>query len=64
MAYTLVIFYVASTSVLPEELVTLLDEEIEQRVTRFAADGRCVNYVVKTKVEADGELLHRALRPT
>jgi len=55
---------IASSSALPEEFVTLLDEETDERVTHFAADSGVVNYVVKTKVEADGELLHRALRPT
>ena len=40
-----VIFYIAppSQAVLPEELVTLLDEEIDEQVARLAADGGDVN---------------------
>lgn len=49
---------------LPEELVTLFDEEFDECVTRFAAEGGGVIYVVKTKVEADGESLRRLLSHT
>lgn len=43
---------------LPEELVTLFDEEFDDRVTRFAAEGGGVIYVVKSKDDPDGELSH------
>ena len=38
-------FYIAPTSqdVLPEKLVTLLDQEIDGQVARLAADGGDVN---------------------
>ena len=49
---------------LPEELVTLLHQEIDEQVARFTGDGGDVNSVVKIKVEADGELFHRALTLT
>jgi hypothetical protein len=43
---------------LPEEFEGLFDEEFDERVTRFAAEGGGVIYVVKTRDEAEGELLH------
>lgn len=49
---------------LPEEFVSLFDEEFDERVTRFAAEGGGVIYVVKTKDEAEGEILHQYLRLT
>ena len=39
----------------PEELVSLFDDEFEERVIRFAADGGGVMYVVKVKEESEGE---------
>lgn len=43
---------------LPEDFVSMFDEEFDERVTRFAAEGGGVIYVVKTRDEAEGELLH------
>ncbi|KAG1741853.1 dynein heavy chain, N-terminal region 1-domain-containing protein [Suillus paluster] len=37
----------------PEEFVSLFDEEFDERVTRFAAEGGGVIYVVKTRDEAE-----------
>ncbi|KIM50786.1 hypothetical protein SCLCIDRAFT_1225109 [Scleroderma citrinum Foug A] len=37
----------------PEELVSLFDDEFEERVIRFAADGGGVMYVVKVKEESE-----------
>lgn len=49
---------------LPEELGSLLDDEFDERVARFASEGGGVIYVVKSKEETEGELdnsshLHR-----
>jgi len=49
---------------LPEELVALFDEEFDERVVRFTAEGGGVIYVVKTKDEVEGELFHPVSRPT
>lgn len=43
---------------LPEDFVSMFDEEFDERVTRFAAEGGGVIYVVKTRDEAEGEHLH------
>ncbi|KAG2064001.1 cytoplasmic dynein heavy chain 1 [Suillus decipiens] len=40
----------------PEELVGLFDEEFDERVTRFAAEGGGVIYVVKTKDETEEDV--------
>ena len=42
---------------LPEELETLFDAEFDERVTRFAAEGGNVIYVVKSKDDVEGELV-------
>ncbi|KAG6373728.1 hypothetical protein JVT61DRAFT_5867 [Boletus reticuloceps] len=39
----------------PEELVSLFDDEFEEKVSRFAAEGGGVIYVVKVKEEQEGE---------
>ena len=41
----------------PEELVSLFDDEFGEKVSRFAADGGGVIYVVKAKEETEGEML-------
>lgn len=38
-----------------DELDTIFDDEFEERVSRFAAEGGVVIYVVKVRDEADGE---------
>lgn len=38
-----------------EELDTLFDDEFDERVSRFAAEGGAVIYVVKVRDEAEGE---------
>ncbi|KAG2358351.1 cytoplasmic dynein heavy chain 1 [Suillus spraguei] len=40
----------------PEELVGLFDDEFDERVTRFAAEGGGVIYVVKTKDETEEDV--------
>ncbi|KAJ8587100.1 hypothetical protein M405DRAFT_742471 [Rhizopogon salebrosus TDB-379] len=40
---------------LPEELISLFDEEFDERAARFAAEGGGVIYVVKTKDEEEAE---------
>lgn len=40
---------------LPEELGSLFDDEFEERITRFAAEGGGVIYVVKAKEEVEGK---------
>ncbi|KAH7884160.1 dynein heavy chain, N-terminal region 1-domain-containing protein [Phlebopus sp. FC_14] len=40
---------------LPEELESLFDNEFDERVTRFAAEGADVIYVVKVKEESEAE---------
>jgi hypothetical protein len=49
---------------LPEELISLFDEEFDERAARFAAEGGGVIYVVKTKDEEEGELFHPVFRLT
>ena len=39
----------------PEELFSLFEDEFEEKVSRFAAEGGGVIYVVKVKEEAEGE---------
>jgi len=39
----------------PEELESIFDDEFEERVARFAAEGGGVIYVVKVRDEAEGE---------
>ncbi|KAF8139617.1 dynein heavy chain, N-terminal region 1-domain-containing protein [Boletus edulis] len=39
----------------PEELVSLFDDEFEEKVSRFAAEGGGVIYVVKVKEEQEAE---------
>jgi dynein heavy chain 1 len=39
----------------PEELESLFDEEFEERVSRFAAEGGGVIYVVKVRDDAEGD---------
>jgi len=39
----------------PEELVLLFDDEFEERVIRFAADGGGVMYIVKVTEKSEGE---------
>ncbi|KAG6329098.1 hypothetical protein ID866_9991, partial [Astraeus odoratus] len=39
----------------PEELFSLFDDEFEEKVTRFSADGGGVIYIVKMKEESEGE---------
>ena len=38
-----------------EELESIFDDEFEERVSRFAAEGGAVIYVVKVRDEAEGE---------
>ncbi|TFK68520.1 hypothetical protein BDN72DRAFT_677591 [Pluteus cervinus] len=40
---------------LPSELESLFDDEFEERVARFAADGNAVVYVVKEKEESEDD---------
>lgn len=40
----------------PDELVSLFDDEFEDKVSRFAAEGGGVIYVVKVKEESEGEV--------
>lgn len=39
----------------PDELEYIFDDEFEERVSRFAAEGGAALYVVKSKDEAEGE---------
>jgi len=41
----------------PEELVSLFDDEFEDKVSRFATEGGGVIYVVKVKEELEGEVI-------
>lgn len=43
----------------PEELLSLFDDEFAEKVSRFAADGGGVIYVVKAKEDTDGEFKPR-----
>ena len=40
----------------PEELLSLFDDEFEEKVSRFAAEGGGVIYVVKVKDDTEGEM--------
>ena len=40
----------------PEELISLFDDEFEEKVSRFAAEGGGVIYIVKVKDETEGEV--------
>ena len=40
----------------PEELMSLFNDEFEEKVSRFAAEGGGVIYVVKVREETDGEV--------
>lgn len=42
----------------PDELDPIFDDEFEERVSRFAAEGGGVIYVVKVKDESEGEFHH------
>jgi hypothetical protein len=39
----------------PNELEYIFDDEFEERVSRFAAEGGAALYVVKSKDDAEGE---------
>ena len=40
----------------PEELISLFDDEFDEKVSRFAAEGGGVIYVVKVKEDTEGEV--------
>ena len=40
----------------PEELISLFDDEFEEKMSRFTAEGGGVIYVVKVKDDTEGEV--------